>query len=52
MPIALVENALVGGRGGRDAAGRVIELSGHMLSPTLHSAGESVPRSGGRGCQA
>lgn len=34
--ITLVENALVEGRAGRDAAGRVVDLSGLMLSPTMH----------------
>jgi alkylmercury lyase len=33
---ATVEEALAYGRAGRDAAGRVVELSGLMLSATLH----------------
>jgi hypothetical protein len=34
--IQVVEAALALGRAGRDSAGRVIELSGLMLSPTFH----------------
>ncbi len=33
---AVVEEALLRGRVGRDPKGRVVELSGLMLSPTLH----------------
>jgi len=35
-PSTIVEEALVHGRAGRDGAGRVVELSGLTLSPTLH----------------